>query len=58
MADWQKDLIDECLREHEANPDAEVPWREVRARLLEKYLFQRSHIYTAIPKPANVDELC
>ncbi len=37
VSDWQKKLIDERLRQHEANPEDTVPWEEVRARLLEKY---------------------
>jgi putative addiction module component (TIGR02574 family) len=37
VADWQKELIERRLREHEANPEAAIPWEEVRSRLLEKY---------------------
>lgn len=37
VADWQKELIEERLREHEANPEAAIPWEEVRSRLLKKY---------------------
>ena len=37
VPDWQKALIDERLREHEANPEDTVPWEEVRERLSEKY---------------------
>lgn len=37
VTDWQKELIEERVRQHEANPEAVVPWREVRSRLLEKY---------------------
>ena len=37
VPNWQKELIDERLRQHEANPDDTVSWKEARARLLEKY---------------------
>lgn len=37
VPEWQKELIDERLRQHKANPADTVPWTEVRARLLEKY---------------------
>jgi putative addiction module component (TIGR02574 family) len=41
VADWQKELIEERLREHEANPKAAIPWTEVRSRLLEKYSIKK-----------------
>lgn len=37
VPDWQKELIDERLRQHEENPEEAAPWEDVRARLLEKY---------------------
>ena len=37
VPDWQRALIDERLRQHEANPEDTVPWEEVRQRLLQKY---------------------
>jgi putative addiction module component (TIGR02574 family) len=37
VPEWQKEMIEERLRHHEANPEDTVPWEEVRARLLEKY---------------------
>jgi len=37
VPEWQKEMIDQRLRQYEANPDDTVPWEEVRARLLEKY---------------------
>ena len=37
VPEWQKEMIEERLRQHEANPEDTVPWEEVRARLLEKY---------------------
>lgn len=37
VADWQKELAEERLRQYEANPDAVVSWAEVRTRLREKY---------------------
>ncbi|HSF19066.1 MAG TPA: addiction module protein [Vicinamibacteria bacterium] len=37
VADWQKDVAELRLREYRANPNAVVPWAEVRTRLLEKY---------------------
>lgn len=37
VRDWQRALIDERLRQHEAHPEDAVPWEEVRERLLQKY---------------------
>ncbi len=41
VADWQKELIEERLSEHEAHPEAAIPWTEVRSRLLEKYSIKK-----------------
>jgi len=37
VPDWQRELIDERLCQHEANSEETAPWEKVRARLLEKY---------------------
>ncbi|NIR43949.1 MAG: hypothetical protein GWN53_06040 [Gammaproteobacteria bacterium] len=36
LADWQKQLIEERLKDLEDNPDSGIPWSEVRADLLRK----------------------
>ena len=41
VADWQKELIEERLSEHEAHPEAAIPWAEVRSRLFEKYSIKK-----------------
>lgn len=41
VADWQKELAEERLRQYKANPEAVVPWAKVRSRLLEKYSTKR-----------------
>ena len=38
---WQMEILEERIREADANPDAGVPWEEVKARLLVKYENQR-----------------
>ena len=36
LPDWQKRLLDERLADLKNDPDASVPWEEVRARLLSR----------------------
>ena len=36
LADWQKQLLDDRLRDLERNPEAGIPWSQVRARVLRK----------------------
>jgi putative addiction module component (TIGR02574 family) len=34
LPEWQRRMLDERLEDLEKNPDAEVPWPEVRGRIL------------------------
>lgn len=34
IPDWQRQALDECLAEEEANPEAGAPWEEVKQRIL------------------------
>ncbi|MFQ5739394.1 MAG: addiction module protein [Acidobacteriota bacterium] len=36
LADWQKQLLDERLKDLEENPKAGIPWSQVRAGILRK----------------------
>ena len=36
LANWQKQLLDERLKDLEENPEAGIPWFEVRAGVLRK----------------------
>jgi putative addiction module component (TIGR02574 family) len=36
LADWQKQLLDDRLRDLERNPEAGIPWSQVRANVLRK----------------------
>ena len=36
LTDWQKQLLDERLKDLEQSPDSGVPWPQVRAGILRK----------------------
>jgi putative addiction module component (TIGR02574 family) len=36
LADWQKQVLDERLKDLEENPEAGIPWSEIRAGVLRK----------------------
>jgi len=37
LTDWQRQLLDERLKDLEENPDSGVPWPQVRAGILRKF---------------------
>lgn len=37
VPDWQRQLLDERLAAHDADPDPGTPWEQVRAELQAKY---------------------
>ena len=36
LAEWQKQLLDERLKDHDDNPGSGIPWSQVRAGVLRK----------------------
>jgi len=35
--EWHREIVRKRLAEHRANPDASIPWEQVRAELLARF---------------------